>query len=77
MAYAVAEEEDPDDRVYHGDEVHVDREDDTELSSCLCSEGFDENDRESLAFLADVVQSETIAFTARSKAKGKSQAREL
>ena len=41
------------------------------FTSFLCSEGFDENDRESLAFLADVVQSETVAFMARSKAKGK------
>ncbi|CAE7555851.1 GIP [Symbiodinium sp. CCMP2592] len=76
--------EEPDDWVYHGDEVHMDdKEDDTELvaqtagaalkdveldvfSSLLCSEGFDENDRESLA-----LQSETAARMARSKAKGK------
>ena len=41
------------------------------FTSFLCSEGFDENDRESLAFMADIVQSETVAFMARSKAKGK------
>ncbi|CAE7327571.1 unnamed protein product, partial [Symbiodinium microadriaticum] len=39
------------------------------FTSFLCSEGFDENDRESLAFLADVVQSDSVAFMARSKGK--------
>ncbi|CAE7798514.1 GIP, partial [Symbiodinium microadriaticum] len=85
----VADEEEHDDWVYHGDEGPVDEAyDDTNLvaqtadaslrdveldvfTSFLCSAGFDENDRESLAFMADVVQSETVAFMARSKAKGK------
>ncbi|CAE7728714.1 RE1 [Symbiodinium sp. CCMP2592] len=33
--------------------------------------GFDEEDKEALAFLADTVQCETVAFMARAKAKGK------
>ena len=39
--------------------------------SFLCSERFDENDRDYLVFLADVVQNKTITFMARSKGKGR------
>ena len=41
------------------------------FTSSLSAEGFDETDREALAFLADTVQCETVAFMARAKAKGK------
>ncbi|CAE7834664.1 unnamed protein product [Symbiodinium sp. CCMP2592] len=42
-----------------------------DVFTAFISAGFDEEDKEALAFLADTVQCETVAFMARAKAKGK------
>ena len=41
------------------------------FTAFLGTDGFDESDRDGIAFLSEAVQSETVAFMVRSKAKGK------